>query len=202
MVHYTIGQRRGIGVAAAEALYVVALDAANARVVVGPRSSLAVTRLRLRDVNWIGEGEIADLPAHGLPIAARVRSTRPPAPALLRPSGEIEFVQPESGVSSGPGLRVLRFCRSERAGARGRIHRRRLTLEIGETAMAAFDEESPFGEKRKPLLAHEIGQNLDDLSAPELRERIGLLRAEIERLERAIEARQATRAAADSAFKI
>jgi uncharacterized small protein (DUF1192 family) len=67
--------------------------------------------------------------------------------------------------------------------------------------MAASDDESPFGEKRKPLLAHEIGQNLDDLSAPELTERIGLLRAEIERLERAIEARKATRAAAHSAFK-
>jgi tRNA-specific 2-thiouridylase len=101
VVHYTIGQRRGIGVAAAEALYVVALDAANARVVVGPRSSLAVARLRLRDVNWIGEGELADLPADGLPIAARVRSTRPPAPALLSPTGEIEFAQPESGVSPG-----------------------------------------------------------------------------------------------------
>ena len=63
--------------------------------------------------------------------------------------------------------------------------------------MAAFDDEPPLGEKRKPLLAHQIGQNLDDLSAPELRERIGLLRAEIERLERAIEARQATRAAAE-----
>jgi uncharacterized small protein (DUF1192 family) len=68
--------------------------------------------------------------------------------------------------------------------------------------MPAFDEEYPFGAKPKPILAHEIGQNLDDLSAPELKERIGLLRAEIERLERAIEARQATRAAADSAFKI
>ena len=67
--------------------------------------------------------------------------------------------------------------------------------------MPVFDDESPLGEKRKPILAHEIGQNLDDLSAPELTERIGLLRAEIERLERAIEARQATRAAAHSAFK-
>src|SRR5271169_3165662 len=86
VVHYTIGQRRGIGVAAAEPLYVVGLDAANARVVVGPRSSLAMARLRLRDVNWIGEGEIADLPADGLPITTRVRSTRPPAPALLRRS--------------------------------------------------------------------------------------------------------------------
>jgi uncharacterized small protein (DUF1192 family) len=68
--------------------------------------------------------------------------------------------------------------------------------------MAAFDEESVFGAKPKPPLAHEIGQNLDDLSAPELRERIGLLRTEIDRLEKAIEAREATRAAADSAFKI
>jgi uncharacterized small protein (DUF1192 family) len=68
--------------------------------------------------------------------------------------------------------------------------------------MAAFDEESVFGAKPKPPLAHEIGQNLDDLSAPELRERIGLLRTEIDRLEKAIEARQATRAAADSAFKV
>jgi len=68
--------------------------------------------------------------------------------------------------------------------------------------MPAFDDESAFGAKPKPSLAHDIGQSLDDLSAPELRERIGLLRAEIERLERAIEARQATRAAADSAFKI
>ena len=101
VVHYTIGQRRGIGVAAAEALYVVALDSANARVIVGPRSALAVTRLRLRDVNWIGQGEFADLPANGLPIAARVRSTRPPAPALLTRTGEIDFMEPESGVSPG-----------------------------------------------------------------------------------------------------
>jgi tRNA-specific 2-thiouridylase len=101
VLHYTIGQRRGIGVAAAEALYVVALDAANARVIVGPRSSLAVTRLSLRDINWIGPGELADLPSQGLPIAARVRSTRPPAEALLMPTGEVEFVEPESGVSPG-----------------------------------------------------------------------------------------------------
>ena len=67
--------------------------------------------------------------------------------------------------------------------------------------MADFDEESVFGAKRKAPAAHEIGQNLDDLSAPELAERIALLRSEIERLERAIAARQATRAAAAAAFK-
>jgi uncharacterized small protein (DUF1192 family) len=68
--------------------------------------------------------------------------------------------------------------------------------------MAALDEESVFGPKPKPRLTHEIGQNIDDLSAPELAERIGLLRSEIGRLEKAIEAREATRAAADSIFKI
>jgi uncharacterized small protein (DUF1192 family) len=68
--------------------------------------------------------------------------------------------------------------------------------------MAAFDEESVFGPKPKAPLAHEIGQNIDALSAPELKERIALLRSEIERLEKAIQARQATRAVADSVFKI
>jgi uncharacterized small protein (DUF1192 family) len=68
--------------------------------------------------------------------------------------------------------------------------------------MAALDDESIFGAKPKPSLTHEIGQNIDDLSAPELKERIALLRSEINRLEKAIDARQATRAAADSVFKI
>jgi uncharacterized small protein (DUF1192 family) len=68
--------------------------------------------------------------------------------------------------------------------------------------MAGFDDELGFGAKPKPPLAHEIGQNLDDLSAPELTERIGLLRSEIERLEKAIQAREATRTAAASVFKI
>src|SRR5271165_3378762 len=67
IIHYTVGQRRGLGVASVEPLYVVALDASKARVVVGPRSALARSRLLLREVNWIGAGEMADLPAGGLP---------------------------------------------------------------------------------------------------------------------------------------
>ena len=109
IVHYTIGQRRGLGVPATEPLYVVSLDAARGRVVVGPRAALARTRLRLREVNWIGDGELAALPAHGLPIAARVRSTRPPAPALLLPTGEVDFVEPESGVSPGQACVFYEF---------------------------------------------------------------------------------------------
>ena len=67
--------------------------------------------------------------------------------------------------------------------------------------MADFDEEQVFGRRPKPPTMHEIGQNLDDLSAPELTERIALLKAEIARLEQAIEARHATRVAAASVFK-
>jgi len=66
--------------------------------------------------------------------------------------------------------------------------------------MADLDEDFALAPKRKAP-AHEIGQNLDDLSSPELAERIGLLRAEIERLEKAIASRDATRAAAAAAFK-
>jgi len=67
--------------------------------------------------------------------------------------------------------------------------------------MPAFDEEQVFGPKRKAPAAHEIGQSLDALSAPELMERVELLKAEIARLEQAIAARDATRAAADAAFR-
>ena len=101
ILHYTIGQRRGLGVAAAEPLYVVALDAAAARVIVGPRQALSTPRVSLRDFNWIGPGRLADLPAGGLPVAARVRSTRAPAPAVLHADATVGFLEPESGVSPG-----------------------------------------------------------------------------------------------------
>jgi tRNA-specific 2-thiouridylase len=110
VLHYTIGQRRGLGIAAAEPLYVVALDARNARVVVGPRQALETHSIRLRDVNWIGDGGLADIPEDGLAIAARVRSTRPPAAARLLPGGAIAFDEPESGVSPGQACVFYESC--------------------------------------------------------------------------------------------
>ncbi len=101
IIHYTIGQRRGLGIASGAPLYVVALDAARARVVVGPREKLEKRRIGLRDINWLGDGALSDLPAEGLEIAARVRSTREPVPARLLPSGEVELYDPETGVSPG-----------------------------------------------------------------------------------------------------
>jgi tRNA-specific 2-thiouridylase len=80
IINFTVGQRRGLGVATGEPLFVVKLDAANRRVIVGPREALGVSRIALKDVNWIGEGQT---PPNGRPILVRVRSTRPPVPATL-----------------------------------------------------------------------------------------------------------------------
>ena len=101
IVNYTIGQRRGLGVSAAAPLYVVHLDRGAARVVVGPREALATHRVRLRDVNWLGDGPLGD-GAHE--IRCKVRSTRPPAPARLHvEDGEasVELLEAEAGVAPG-----------------------------------------------------------------------------------------------------
>jgi len=80
VINYTVGQRRGLGVAAGQPLFVVKLDAGRRRVIVGPREALGVSRIALKDVNWIGEDQT---PAEGRDILVRVRSTRPPVPAKL-----------------------------------------------------------------------------------------------------------------------
>ncbi|QPA27757.1 tRNA 2-thiouridine(34) synthase MnmA [Brucella anthropi] len=104
IVHYTVGQRRGIGVATGEPLYVVHLDAANARVIVGPREALETHKVFLRDINWLGDAPISHLPEGGMEVFAKVRSTRPPRPAVLRHAdGQtwVELVDGESGIAPG-----------------------------------------------------------------------------------------------------
>jgi tRNA-specific 2-thiouridylase len=105
IINFTIGQRKGLGIAAGEPLYVVRLDAANGRVIVGPREALRTRRIALRDVNWIGDGAIEDAIASGArEIFVKVRSTRAPQPALLSagPDGiVVELTDGEDGVSPG-----------------------------------------------------------------------------------------------------
>ncbi len=83
VINFTVGQRRGLGVAAGAPLFVVKLDAPNKRVIVGPREALAVSRITLSDVNWIGEAVASEDALDGREILVRVRSTRPPVPARL-----------------------------------------------------------------------------------------------------------------------
>ncbi|MDB5571414.1 MAG: mnmA [Hyphomicrobiales bacterium] len=124
IMRYTIGQRRGLGLsdscsADGEPLYVVRLDAPARRVIVGPRAALAAHRVLLRDVNWLGDGPFEALPAGGLDIHVRLRSTRPPAPALLLPTPDgamVELVSGEDGVS--PGQACVFY---ESAGPRARV---------------------------------------------------------------------------------
>ena len=103
IIHFTVGQRRGLGVASGAPLYVVRLDAGSRRVVVGPREALRTSRIGLRDINWLGDGSIEQ--AMERQVFVKVRSTRAPQPAWLRsgPGGgiEVELIGSEDGVSPG-----------------------------------------------------------------------------------------------------
>jgi tRNA-specific 2-thiouridylase len=104
VIRYTVGQRRGLGIAAGAPLFVVRLDADNARVIVGPREALATRRIVLRDLNWLADRPFADVAAEHLPVFARVRSTRPPAPAALAEEGgavTVNLAEAEPGVAPG-----------------------------------------------------------------------------------------------------
>lgn len=102
VIHYTIGQRRGLGIGGLEIpLYVVRLDPDKRQVIVGPKSALATTIVPLTEVNWLG-----DVPLSGeIHCKVRIRSTRPPRPAILRPGAngraEVELLSAEEGVSPG-----------------------------------------------------------------------------------------------------
>jgi tRNA-uridine 2-sulfurtransferase len=105
IIHFTVGQRRGLGIAAGAPLYVVRLDAASRRVVVGPREALRTSHIRLRDLNWLGDGSIDEAVDHHAEIYVKVRSTRAPQAAWLRRGAdanfEVELIGSEDGVSPG-----------------------------------------------------------------------------------------------------
>lgn len=94
LIHFTVGQRRGLEIGGApEPLYVVRLDPESRRVVVGPRRALAVSAARLEGVNWIG-GD------HQGPLTAKVRSMAKPVPARFD-GARLMFDSPEYGVAPG-----------------------------------------------------------------------------------------------------
>jgi len=103
VIHFTVGQRRGLEIGGQpEPLYVVALDAENARVLVGPRRLLGVSSALVTDTNRIGA-----LPTDGTPLTAKVRSLAKPVPVTLEgPLGDgsgarLHFATPEYGVAPG-----------------------------------------------------------------------------------------------------
>ena len=103
VIHYTVGQRRGLGVATGEPLFVVRLDADKRRVIVGPREALLVKRIRLKEASWIGDGDLEDAAQSGTTVAVKVRSTRPPRPARLSWDGSLVVILDESEEGVAPG---------------------------------------------------------------------------------------------------
>ncbi|MBC7139350.1 MAG: tRNA 2-thiouridine(34) synthase MnmA [Defluviimonas sp.] len=104
VIHYTIGQRRGLGIGGqADPLFVVRLDPDARRVIVGPRAALSTRTVPLREINWLGDAPFDS--AGEWHVSVKVRSTRPPRPAIVRPlsatEAEVELLDPETGVSPG-----------------------------------------------------------------------------------------------------
>ncbi|MEO0676492.1 MAG: tRNA 2-thiouridine(34) synthase MnmA [Pseudomonadota bacterium] len=104
VIHYTIGQRRGLGIGGLdEPLYVVKLDVDARRVMVGPKELLATRRVPVAEVNWLGDAPFESRAAWE--VTTKVRSTRPPRDAIIRPTGprsaEVELVVAEEGISPG-----------------------------------------------------------------------------------------------------
>jgi tRNA-specific 2-thiouridylase len=101
VIHFTVGQRKGLGIAAAEPLYVVRLDAATRRVVVGPREALARKVVGLRELNWLGGA----IPAEGLDVTVKLRSAQPAVAARIfaadGTTARLELYTAEYGVAPG-----------------------------------------------------------------------------------------------------
>ncbi len=103
IIGFTVGQRKGIGISAPDPLYVIRVDAASRRVVVGPRRALARDELNVRNINWLGDGETP--PVDGFDCTVKLRSAQPPVAATVQPLGDgrarVTLGEPFDGVAPG-----------------------------------------------------------------------------------------------------
>lgn len=102
IINYTVGQRRGLGIAAANPLYVIRLEPETARVVVGPEEALKRSTLSIDNVNWLGAGSI---PAGGVEVQVKLRSAQTPLSARVMPDNRggaiVSLDEPEGAVAPG-----------------------------------------------------------------------------------------------------
>jgi tRNA-uridine 2-sulfurtransferase len=104
IVNFTVGQRKGLGIAIGEPVFVIRIEPASRRVIVGPRAMLRTVRVRLREVNWIGGGTLGQAVAEECAIFVKVRSTQAPHPARLRKDADgifVELAEPDHGIAAG-----------------------------------------------------------------------------------------------------
>jgi tRNA-specific 2-thiouridylase len=103
LARYTVGQRHGLGLASSKQLYVLKLDAANNRLVVGTRDQLLHSMLTITRPSWVS-GEVAK---GAIIITAKVRYKAAEVAAELRPSdsmAEVRFIKPQSAITPGQSV--------------------------------------------------------------------------------------------------
>ncbi len=102
VVNFTVGQRRGLGIAWREPLYVTRIEPATRRVVVGPREALLGRRLTIRDVNWLGDGPLS---AAGVAVDVKLRANHEAVAATVRDLGsgraEVALAEPQAAITPG-----------------------------------------------------------------------------------------------------
>jgi tRNA-specific 2-thiouridylase len=121
IINFTVGQRRGLGIATTQPLYVIRLDPLTAQVIVGPKDALKRKCLTIKDVNWLGAG---DFPPRGLKLKVKLRSTQPPQSACVNLSGEgfAKVILDDSQGAIAPGQACV-FYDGERVMGGGWIMR-------------------------------------------------------------------------------
>jgi tRNA-specific 2-thiouridylase len=112
VIRFTVGQRKGLGIAGAEPLFVLRLEPERRRVVVGPRAALAQTRVPLAGVNWLGAAVRA---GEGMRVEVKLRSAQPPVPATVTlddaGGGEALLDEPAAGIAPGQACVFYRGSR-------------------------------------------------------------------------------------------
>jgi tRNA-specific 2-thiouridylase len=141
VIHFTVGQRRGLNIAGSAPLFVLALDAARRRVIVGPRAALARAAIEVSEVNWLGDAPLKGGP---VPVEVKVRSATAAVAARLTAiedgGARVAFAEPQEAIAPGQacvfyqGERVLGGGWIEPPGAAPPASLRRLTA----TAAAAI----------------------------------------------------------------
>ena len=104
IINFTVGQRRGLGVGGLDKpLYVISLNVEDRKVTVGPKELLKATTIKVSEVNWLGDQDFFSREQWKMKV--KVRSTRPPQDALVKPrsqnTAEVELIEPEQGIAPG-----------------------------------------------------------------------------------------------------
>lgn len=104
IIHYTIGQRRGLGIAAETPLYVCGIDVPRNEVVLGRNDDLFSTELDASGCNWIS-GDVPDVPLH---VTARIRYRQPEQPCTVTATGpdtvHVSFETPQRAITRGQAV--------------------------------------------------------------------------------------------------